>query len=329
MSHPQNIDRFTVESVISQGSNNTIYKAYDPKLKRAVSIKTISPKKFNSPDKKKLKAKIIWEFKTTIDLNHPNIVTYFELINIDSTVVHTSLAQPNYSPDKSKKNIIKNKVTSIFSDSQDKPTYSTINTKHAAQPRLKDTKIPFIVMEYMATRTLKSWLVDKHQFSINEGVEIIGQLLSALEHIHNSGITHRDIKPGNIFLFADGKIKICDFGISHPTGKTQTQIDFVQGTPAYMAPEQLISSQATQHADIFSTGVILYELLCGKKPFSGVEQKSIIQQILTKQPAKVSSVNTNVPKYFDKIIQKALAKRPGDRFQSAKEFKNSLDKALV
>jgi eukaryotic-like serine/threonine-protein kinase len=272
MPHPQHFARYSVESIIAKGPDNTIYKAFDPKFKRLVSIKTLSPGKLNSPTKDKLIAKLIWEFKTTIDFNHPNIATYYELVNDDSMTL--------------------------------------------------------IVMEFLVGKTLKSWLGDKHQFSINESVEIIKQLLSALGHIHKFGISHRDIKPGNIFLFADGKIKVTDFGISHPIGKPQDQIDYVQGTPAYMAPEQIISSQNNLHADLFSAGVILYELLCKKKPFNGPEQKKIIQQILTKQPTKPSLINAKIPKSFDTIIQKALAKRPGERFQSAEDFKKSLDIAI-
>ncbi|MBF0445624.1 MAG: serine/threonine protein kinase [Magnetococcales bacterium] len=272
MSHPQHLGRYIIEAIIAEGSDITLYKAYDPKFERFVTIKTISLKKLNSPAKKQLVAKLIWEFKTTIDLHHPNIVKYIELVNNDSMAL--------------------------------------------------------IVMEHLAGKTLKSWIEDKHHFSIQEGVDILKQLLSALEHIHKNGITHRDIKPENIFLFTDGLIKIIDFGISYPIGKSKSQIEHVQGTPAYMAPEQIISSQNSLHTDLFSAGVILYELLCEQKPFRGEEQKSIIKQILTKEPDKPSSINTKIPKALDTIILKALAKRPSERFQSAKEFKVSLDAAI-
>jgi eukaryotic-like serine/threonine-protein kinase len=272
MPHPQHLGRYTVKSIISHGANNTLYKAFDPKDERFVSIKTISLEKLNSPAKKQLIASLIWEHRTTIDLDHPNIVKYYELVN--------------------------------------------------------DGGIPSIVMEYLSNKTLKYWLENSPQFSVNQGLEILKQLLCALDHIHKYRITHRDIKPGNIFYSDNGQIKITDFGISYPIGKIPAQIDYVQGTPAYMSPEQIICSQNSQHTDIFSAGVILYELLCGQKPFYGAEQKSIIQQILTKQPTTPSKINTDIPKTLSSIMLKALAKKPGERFESAAEFGRALSACL-
>jgi serine/threonine-protein kinase len=147
----------------------------------------------------------------------------------------------------------------------------------------------------------------------------MAQLLAALGHAHQHGIVHRDIKPANIILLKDGTVKVADFGIARVESSNLTQAGSVLGTPSYMSPEQFMGQTVDGRSDLFSAGVILYQFLTGEKPFTGA-LTTIMHKVLKEEPAAPSELNVQVPRPFDALIRKALAKRPDERFQTRAEF---------
>ncbi len=185
----------------------------------------------------------------------------------------------------------------------------------------------FIAMEFVKGRELKDYFDKEERFPLPEMRRIMTELLDALAHAHKNGIVHRDIKPANIILLEDGTAKVADFGIARIESSNLTQAGAVLGTPSYMSPEQFIGQTVDGRSDLFSAGVILYQFLTGDKPFSG-SLTTIMHKVLKEEPAAPSELNVQVPRAFDALIKKALAKRPEDRFQTAKEFAESLALAV-
>ena len=179
---------------------------------------------------------------------------------------------------------------------------------------------PYIVMEYIHGKTLKQWLKADTKFSLQHTYSIMSQLLNGLYYSHTHNVVHRDIKPDNIFLLDSGQVKITDFGIAKidQTGVTQQGIRI--GTPSYMSPEQIEGKPVDGRSDLFSAGVIFYELLVGEKPFSGDSMASLLHQVVNTQPVSVSIANEQLPKSFDAVVKKALAKNADNRFQNGHDF---------
>ncbi len=184
----------------------------------------------------------------------------------------------------------------------------------------------FIAMEFVQGRELKSFLDNSERFPMEMINSIISQLLDALAYSHGQGVVHRDIKPGNIIVLENGKIKVTDFGIARIESSTLTQFGDVIGTPSYMSPEQFSGQQVDNRSDLFSTGVILYHMLTGEKPFPGNSMTTIMHRVMNTDPPLASDLNFQVPSVFDALIFKALAKKPHERFQSAEEFASELDR---
>ncbi|MEN8134428.1 MAG: serine/threonine-protein kinase [Thermodesulfobacteriota bacterium] len=182
----------------------------------------------------------------------------------------------------------------------------------------------FMAMEYVRGRELKDFLDKNERFPLNTIISIINQLLDALIYSHAQGVVHRDIKPGNIILLSNGQIKVMDFGIARIESSTLTQFGDVIGTPSYMSPEQFSGQQVDKRSDLFSTGVILYHLLTGEKPFPGNSMTTIMHRVIHTDAPLVSDLNLQAPSFFDEILLKALAKKPDQRFQTAEEFKAAL-----
>ncbi|MBF0358698.1 MAG: serine/threonine protein kinase [Magnetococcales bacterium] len=325
MAQPQQLGRYTIETTIVEGPNNIIYKGYDSLQSRIVSLKTVRTGHLNSSLGLRLIERLHWESLLGARVSHPNIVEVYD--------------------------------------------YSSGEGQ------------PFLVMEYLEGESLKEIFRQKKHFELPEIVNITRQVLAALGDVHQAGIVHRDIKPGNIILdsavvrkslaqplnspgklekspttnkvtsvFSDspdkpicctinarptaesrtlpidrGLVKISDFGIACMVGEEPTQSSRVVGTPSYMAPEQVFGTKIDGRCDLFSVGTILYELISGQKPFIASDNNSIMQQILTGQPARPSSLNSSIPKAIDSIVGKAMAKRPSERFQSVEEFLAALN----
>lgn len=192
----------------------------------------------------------------------------------------------------------------------------------------QDRGTPYFVMEYVEGQDLKSLQKEGRKFTPDEAVNIVSAILSALAYTHKLGIVHRDIKPANVFITHDNQIKLADFGIARVDNAELTQMGSVLGTPSYMSPEQCKGLKVDARSDIFSTGVVLYELLTGRKPFGGENTHAIMHSVLSAEPARPSSHNSQLPKVFDDIVRKALAKKIEDRYQSADSFRADLQNAV-
>jgi serine/threonine-protein kinase len=142
----------------------------------------------------------------------------------------------------------------------------------------------------------------------------------ALEYAHSNGIIHRDIKPANIMMLKQGLVKVMDFGIARVATSTKTRTGVIKGTPYYMSPEQSKGERLTGSSDIFSLGVVFYQLLTGKLPFDGENMAAIMYQITSVDPEPPTKLNPNIDKATLDILRKALEKNPSDRYGSAKEM---------
>ena len=192
----------------------------------------------------------------------------------------------------------------------------------------EDNGISFIAMEFVSGRELKSYFENNERFPIADIVRVMGQLLDAIDYSNQYGVVHRDIKPANIILLPDGRVKIADFGIARIESSQYTQAGTVLGTPAYMSPEQFMGQTVDGRSDIFSAGVVLYQFLTGERPFSGTAT-TIMHKVLAEDPLPPSMLNVQVPKPFDAVIRKAMAKRPEERYQSAREFADAIGAAAA
>jgi len=187
----------------------------------------------------------------------------------------------------------------------------------------------FIAMEYVQGRELAELLERGERPNLATAIDMVNQLLDILGYFHTHGVVHRDIKPGNILVLADGRIKVTDFGIAKIEASDLTQFGDVLGTPSYMSPEQYEGLPVDGRSDLFSVGVLLYQLLTGAKPFPGTTMATIMQRVLNSVPAKVSELNGRLPANLDRVVEKALAKKARDRFQSAAEFSAALNQACL
>ncbi len=182
-------------------------------------------------------------------------------------------------------------------------------------------KIQYIVMEYINGITLKDYISKKNVLLWNEAAFFIAQILKALQHAHEKGIIHRDIKPQNIILLQDGTIKVTDFGIARfVQGDTQTMTDKALGSVHYIAPEQARGDFTNDKADIYSVGVMLYEMITGQLPFEAETAVSVAIMQLQEIPVKPREINPDIPIGLEEITMHAMEKKPGMRFLSAREM---------
>ncbi len=193
------------------------------------------------------------------------------------------------------------------------------------------TPVPYIVMEYVDGRTLRDLLRDDRRLLPERALEITDGVLRALDYSHRNGIVHRDIKPGNVMLTKTGDVKVMDFGIARAVSDTQatmTQTAQVIGTAQYLSPEQARGERVDARSDLYSTGCLLYELLTGRPPFTGDSPVAIAYQHVRENPVPPSRVDPEIPAWADSIVLKAMEKDPGDRYQSAGEMRNDIQRAL-
>jgi serine/threonine protein kinase len=183
-----------------------------------------------------------------------------------------------------------------------------------------ESRTSFIAMEYIDGRNLKSLITDKKKFSWDEVADLIAQIGEALDYAHRKGIIHRDVKPANIMLTTDGKIKITDFGIAKVASSNLTTTGQFLGTPNYMSPEQVSGAPVDGRSDIFSLGVVLYELLTNRKPFQGDNLTAISYKIVHEDFVLPGDLSADVPHEFNPIVARAMAKDPWNRYQRGKDM---------
>ncbi len=180
--------------------------------------------------------------------------------------------------------------------------------------------LAYMAMEFLEGRELKD-LIANGELTVDRALDIAAQAADGLAYAHQHEVVHRDIKPANIMILGDGRVKIMDFGIARMrTADVRTQTGVVLGSPRYLSPEQVLGKRSDGRADIFSLGVILYEMIAGQPPFNGVDVNSLMFQIVNFTPPPPSSVNTRLPPMLDLIITKALAKSADERYAGITEF---------
>ena len=202
---------------------------------------------------------------------------------------------------------------------------------HPAIPRtislFENCEAPCLVMEYIEGQTLRSILADHAPFSLEEASWIIRQLAAALTYLHDHGVYHRDLKPENVLLDLSRRVHIIDFGIALLEGArrvTWRNLSDVLGTPDYISPEQIQGKRGDARSDLYSLGVMFYEMMTGTTPFRGDNPTAIMNQHLTTAPISPGKINSAIHPSVEAIIMKLIRKNPKERYQSAEEFLNDL-----
>jgi serine/threonine-protein kinase len=258
------LGRYEVMSELGQGAMGVVYKARDPLIDRIVAIKTINLG-MEQEDQEEYEARFYQEAKAAGRLNHPNIVTIYDVG--------------------------------------------------------KSEDIAYIAMEFLQGRELRDVLREDGQMPVSRVLDVVAQVASGLAYAHDHEIVHRDVKPSNIMVIRDGYVKITDFGIARMASSAiRTQTGMVLGSPKYMSPEQVLGKALDRRSDIFSLGVMLYEMLTREAPFTGENINAIMYQTLNSVPVAPSILNGDVPEMLNFIVAKALAKDVEDRYQNASDF---------
>jgi len=265
------LGRYEILAELGKGAMGVVYRAIDPLLSREVAIKTVNMSS-DPQEMAEYEARFYQEAKAAGGLNHPNIVTIYDIG--------------------------------------------------------KSSNVAYMAMELLDGVELRALMKPGEPIAHARAVELAAQVADGLAYAHQHGVVHRDVKPANIMILSSGMAKIMDFGIARMrTAEVRTQTGVVLGSPRYMSPEQVSGRRAEPRSDIFSLGVILYEMLTGKPAFTGDDVTSVMFQILNVAPPAPSTLVPGLPEMLDFIVAKALAKTPDDRYQDAAEFSRDLRSA--
>jgi serine/threonine protein kinase len=188
------------------------------------------------------------------------------------------------------------------------------------------SKVPYIVMEYVTGRPLSRILsaTENRKLPLGPALQLVQEIAEALHYAHSCGVIHRDIKPANILVTREGHAKIADFGIAKISDSQMTLPGRTLGSPAYMAPEQLTGAQADARSDLFSLGVILYTVLTGHRPFQGNSATTVMSKVAHHDPLPVTVFESDLPPALNRIVLRAIAKDPAQRYQSGEELASDL-----
>ena len=264
-----------------------VYKAHDTRLKRTVALKFLPPDLTRDEE---AKTRFVHEAQAASALQHPNICTIHD---IDQTDDHRLF---------------------IVMDCYEGETLKSRIAKGESRP------------ERLPADEGRIGQAGSRGMRIEEALDIAAQIAQGLQKAHEHGIVHRDIKPANVMLTADGVAKIVDFGLAKLSGRTLlTKSGTTLGTAAYMSPEQARGEQVDERTDIWSLGVVLYEMLTGKRPFESEYEQALVYSILNQDPRPIQDLRPEVPEAIEKICRRAMAKDAKDRYQTAAELIADLD----
>lgn len=259
------IAQYKLVDKLGSGGMGDVFKAEDNRLKRAVALKFLSPKVAADET---FRARFIREAQSAAALNHPNVVTIYEVAETSAQV--------------------------------------------------------YIAMEYVAGRSLRD-LMNEGSLTLDQRLDIVLQICRGLAAAHNGGVIHRDIKPENILLDQESRVRILDFGLAKGEGDEQlTQAGMALGTVNYMAPEQAQGAETDYRCDIFGVGALFFELLAGKAPFKRPNLPATIYAVVNEDPPRLKSLVSDLPDDLQLIIDRALAKQPGERYQSIKQMADEI-----
>jgi eukaryotic-like serine/threonine-protein kinase len=256
----EQIGRYKIEKRLGAGAMAVVYKAIDPIIGRTVAIKTIKIDSSMGFEQEELRQRLFHEAQSAGNLNHPNIVTIYDIG--------------------------------------------------------EEGNVSYIAMEFIEGESLSDWMARNPIAPVEQTVSIIEQIASGLDYAAARGVIHRDIKPANILLTPDMTAKIADFGIAKIATSKLTQTGSVLGSPSYMSPEQAMGKTLDGRSDIFSLGIIFYEMLTGEKPFIGTNPTTIIYKILHEEPVAPKQLNITLHPAFNQIVGRMLAKDPDQRYQN-------------
>src|SRR6187401_1651133 len=184
----------------------------------------------------------------------------------------------------------------------------------------------YIAMEYLSGKSLKELILSRGPAPVSVAIDYARQILAALRFAHRNGIVHRDIKPHNVLVDPEGHVKVTDFGIARAGASQMTEEGSIIGTAQYLSPEQARGAPVDQTSDLYSTGIVLYELLTGSVPFTGETPVEIAMKHLSQAPVPPSAHRPEVPRDLDYVVLRALAKDPADRYHSAEEMDSDLER---
>ena len=188
----------------------------------------------------------------------------------------------------------------------------------------EDLDLSFLAMEYLQGESLEKYTSEGNLLPVRRCLEIVAQVCDALEYAHSHDIIHRDIKPANIMLLGDASIKVTDFGIARATTSTKTRTSIIKGTPYYMSPEQTKGLELSGRSDIFSLGVVFYQLLTGKLPFDGESMAAIMYQITSVNPPPATEYRPGINKPILTVLNKALMKDHNTRYAHARDMEKHI-----
>ncbi|RRJ84405.1 serine/threonine-protein kinase [Aestuariirhabdus litorea] len=268
------LGRYEVIREIGRGAMGVVYLGRDPRIARTVAIKTLTYDQFESSRIKEMKSRFFREAEAAGRLNHPSIVTIFDMG--------------------------------------------------------EEQNLAFIAMDYAKGEPLNRHCKGGSLLPVRTVYRIVAEVADALSYAHRHQIVHRDIKPGNIMFDADsGEVKVTDFGIARISDDSQTKTGSILGSPLYMSPEQIKGAKVSGTADIYSLGVTFYQLLTGEVPFNGDNLVNLTHQIINSKYKSVRSHRSDLPASATRIVNKALQKEAGKRYQDAAEMAEALRKSLT